>query len=287
MPWYRQGTVSITAGQTTVTGAGTNFPANSRVGDAFQGPDGRWYEVTNIASSTVLSILPAYQGATVSAGTYGLAPMQGYVKESADRLRQIVEQYGTTLALFGNAADVVTLRTNIGAAKSGANNDITSLTGMTTALSIAQGGTGGTTAPAARAGLGLKSAALADMVGPVSQSGGTPTGAIIERGANASGNYTKYADGTLECWGTLDSGTLPLTSSNFTGSTAGLIYFANISVAFPVAFAGSIVVIPTITSGSGFAARPTNVNLNSATIQVYSSTSAAVTIAWFAKGRWY
>ncbi|MDF9617032.1 hypothetical protein P5705_05210 [Pseudomonas entomophila] len=155
MPWYRQGTVSITAGQTTVTGAGTNFPANARVGDAFQGPDGRWYEVTNIASSTVLSILPAYQGATVSAGAYGLAPMQGYVKESADRLRQVVEQYGTTLALFGNAADVVTLRTNIGAAKSGANNDITSLTGMTTALSIAQGGTGSATSAAAKTALGI------------------------------------------------------------------------------------------------------------------------------------
>jgi hypothetical protein len=26
------------------------------VGDAFLGPDGRWYEVTNIASDTALSI---------------------------------------------------------------------------------------------------------------------------------------------------------------------------------------------------------------------------------------
>ncbi|WP_410315708.1 hypothetical protein, partial [Klebsiella pneumoniae] len=85
MPWYRTGTVAITAGQTTVTGTNTNFSANARVGDAFQGPDGRWYEVTNIASGTVLSILPAYQGSTVAGGTYGLAPMHGYVKETADR----------------------------------------------------------------------------------------------------------------------------------------------------------------------------------------------------------
>ncbi|WP_177330349.1 hypothetical protein [Pseudomonas sp. CCOS 191] len=48
----------------------------------------------------MLSILPAYQGPTVTAGSYGLAPMQGYVKESADRLRQLVEQYGTILALI-------------------------------------------------------------------------------------------------------------------------------------------------------------------------------------------
>ncbi|WP_207955643.1 hypothetical protein [Pseudomonas putida] len=104
MPWYRTGTVAITAGQTTVTGTGTAFALNARVGDAFQGPDGRWYEVTNIASATVLSILPAYQGATVSGGAYGLAPMQGYVKESADRLRQLVDQWGSTLANLGTVS---------------------------------------------------------------------------------------------------------------------------------------------------------------------------------------
>lgn len=92
MPWYRTGTVSVTNNSTTVTGTGTNFSANSRVGDAFQGPDGRWYEVTNIASTTVISILPAYQGTTASGGVYGLAPMQGYVKDSADKLRALTDQ---------------------------------------------------------------------------------------------------------------------------------------------------------------------------------------------------
>lgn len=159
MPWYRQGTVAVTNGQTTVTGVSTDFSLNARVGDAFQGPDGRWYEVSNIASSTVLSILPAYQGPTVAVGSYGLAPMQGYVKESADRLRQLVEQYGGTLALFGGALDAATLRANICAATRGANNDITSITGLTTALSIAQGGTGAVTPAAARTALGLGDAA--------------------------------------------------------------------------------------------------------------------------------
>lgn len=37
------------------------------------------------------------------------------------------------------------------------------------------------------------------ILGTVSQSGGIPTGAIIERGSNANGEYVKYADGTLEC----------------------------------------------------------------------------------------
>lgn len=39
-----------------------------------------------------------------------------------------------------------------------------------------------------------------NIVGPVSQVGGVPSGAIIESGSNANGNYVKYADGTLECW---------------------------------------------------------------------------------------
>ena len=47
-------------------------------------------------------------------------------------------------------------RSILGAASSGANSDITSLTGLTTALSIAQGGTGGKTPSEARANLNLE-----------------------------------------------------------------------------------------------------------------------------------
>ncbi|WP_244563834.1 phage tail protein [Ensifer aridi] len=43
-----------------------------------------------------------------------------------------------------------------------------------------------------------------ETVGTVSQSGGVPTGAIIERGTNANGSYTKWADGTLVCAGHLE-----------------------------------------------------------------------------------
>lgn len=122
MPWYRAGTVTATAGQVTIVGANTNFSANSRVGDAFQGPDGRWYEVTNIASANVLSILPAYQGGTVAGGSYGLAPMQGYVKESADKLRQFVEQFGGVLAIFGSASTPETARAALGVGSAGTRN---------------------------------------------------------------------------------------------------------------------------------------------------------------------
>ena len=54
------------------------------------------------------------------------------------------------------SSNVVLSNTDIsGSASAGANSDITSLTGLTTALSIAQGGTGSTTAAGARTNLGL------------------------------------------------------------------------------------------------------------------------------------
>lgn len=88
MGWYRAGTVSVTKNSTAVVGTGTAFLANARVGDGFRGPDGAWYEVDNIVSNTTLSITPGYLGVTVAAGVYAIMPVQGYVKDSADALRQ-------------------------------------------------------------------------------------------------------------------------------------------------------------------------------------------------------
>lgn len=282
MPWYREGTVAIVAGQTTVTGTGTNFAANSRVGDALQGPDGRWYEVTNIVSGTVLSIYPAYQGATIAAGTYGLAPMQGYVKEAADRLRQIVEQFGSTLAVLGGATTAPQLRENIGAAARGANSDITSLTGMTTALSVAQGGTGGSTQATARTGLGLKAAATADIVGTVSQSGGVPTGAIFERGSNTNGRYVKYADGSA-------TAEMAVTTTSFS-SVAGLYVSDFMASPTPITFiAGSAVLSGNDAIESSFLISG-RVEPQKITARAYFTSSPGVpvrTINIVVQGRWY
>ncbi|MFJ7312966.1 hypothetical protein ACIQVE_09370 [Pseudomonas sp. NPDC098747] len=130
MPWYKSGTVSITQNSSAVIGSGTAFISNGRVGDAFRGPDGGWYEVTNIASDTAMSISPAYKGVTVAGGGYAIAPMQGYVKDSADALRGIVNQYGAKLAALGS-------------------------TGNYEILPIDKGGTSANDIPTARANLGL------------------------------------------------------------------------------------------------------------------------------------
>ncbi|MDX9668756.1 hypothetical protein [Pseudomonas sp. P8_250] len=92
MAWYKTGNVTVTNGQTSVSATGTKFATNARVGDGFRAPDGEWYEILNIASETVLGIYPPYRGATVTDSTnYMIAPLQGYNKESADRLRAITD----------------------------------------------------------------------------------------------------------------------------------------------------------------------------------------------------
>lgn len=46
---------------------------------------------------------------------------------------------------------------------------------------------------------GVHSAIRGLAVGTVSQSGGVPTGAIIQRGSNVNGEFVRYADGTQIC----------------------------------------------------------------------------------------
>lgn len=48
-----------------------------------------------------------------------------------------------------------------------------------------------------------------NIVGTVSQSGGIPTGAVVERGSNANGEYVRFADGTQIC---TTAGVLPATA---------------------------------------------------------------------------
>ena len=92
MAWYKTGAVTINNGATSVTGIGTKFVSNSRVGDGFRGPDGEWYELINQGSETTIGIYPPYAGPSVVASTdYMIAPLQGYNKETADRLRFITD----------------------------------------------------------------------------------------------------------------------------------------------------------------------------------------------------
>ncbi|WP_443693146.1 hypothetical protein ACRZ5O_08495 [Pseudomonas protegens] len=154
MAWLRAGTVAVTNGSTTVTGTGAGFAANIRVGDAFIGPDGRQYELQNVASDTVISILPAYLGPTASGQPYAVMPVQGYQKLLADLVRDWTSQYGAKMAALGSTG----------------NYDV---------LPVGKGGTGGGDQAAARIGLGLGTAATANIT---TSSTDSTTGRILKIG---------------------------------------------------------------------------------------------------------
>lgn len=105
MPWMRGGTVSVTHGLTTVVGNNCDFAANARIGDSFVGPDGLNYEIGNVASPTVISIIPAYRGATVSGAAYSIMPVQGYAKALADAFNNINTQFATKLTSLGTTGN--------------------------------------------------------------------------------------------------------------------------------------------------------------------------------------
>lgn len=127
-----------------------------------------------------------------------------------------------------------------------------------------------------RSVLKLGSAALMSTVG-TAVSGGA-SGAIIERGSNSSGNYTRYADGTQECWST----------PSFSAS-------ANAASSFSLGFAASFADTPSVTlkmvagnSGS----RVDGIEFVSKTVVsgfIFNNTSSTMTgsLHMRAVGRWY
>lgn len=96
MLWYNVGTVAVTLNSKNVTGSGTAWLANVRNGDAFRGPDGQIYLVENVATNTSLTISPAYASATGTGRPYAIVPVQGYQRDLADQVVDLVNSFGAT-----------------------------------------------------------------------------------------------------------------------------------------------------------------------------------------------
>lgn len=112
-----------------------------------------------------------------------------------------------------------------------------------------------------------------NLLGTVSESGGVPTGAVIERGENTNGTYVRFADGSQIC--TNMAGT-----SLATDVAAGSI-FASVTDqwTFPASFASVTELVVTATSdddNNWAVARP--LNANSAQYRQFSGTSNSSTI---------
>ncbi|PBP53464.1 peptidase S74 [Pseudomonas syringae] len=206
MPWSRSGTVAVTQNSTTVTGTGTNFASTSRLGDAFNGPDGRRYEVSNIISETVLAILPAYMGVTVSGAAYFIEPVQGYPKALLDAFNTVNQRWGNALAALGTTG----------------NYDI---------LPLAKGGTGRTDGRALFSEVGVQQAsALYNVQGMYMgwNSGSQGEGHFVVNRGGGAGGYS---------WRSVNSGNTA-TGPSMTYSYDGLLTVPSLSVtAAPIGIA--------------------------------------------------
>lgn len=110
-------------------------------------------------------------------------------------------------------------------------------------------------------------------VGTVSQSGGVPTGAIIEQGSNANGRYVRFADGTQFIYRTADS-----------------ISGGGVGVLFPAAFSA----VPIISLCAGIGASGVFGTFDALDTSgfslhgwVHDGTRAAISFQVIAFGRWF
>lgn len=122
-----------------------------------------------------------------------------------------------------------------------------------------------------------------NLLGAVSQVAGAPTGAVIERGATATGEYVRFADGTQIC--TMNSGGVDCTTSS-----GSLFASPQNTWIFPIEFvAGSA---PTLSGSGNGIGRFLSFDAPSETQvvwQVLSATSDTAQIASsvMAIGRWF
>lgn len=123
-----------------------------------------------------------------------------------------------------------------------------------------------------------------NIVGTVSESGGIPTGAIIESGSNANGRYIKYADGTMICY---NGFTIASIDVNITKSMGGY-RSSGPDQTLPASFIDSSYSIVTQTGDYESKAQfSTTVFFHFGLNSINSITATNVKCYYIAIGKWY
>lgn len=225
------GTLTLTNNSAAVGGSGTAFTTELAAGDFILVTVGGvpyTLPVKTVNSNTSLTLVSNFTGPTQSGSAWSAIPRvamnlvtAALVAQSAEALRglnydkqnwqQVFSGTGTITVKLPDGSTYTgpawgsVISSIAGKAAKGANSDITELNGLTKLITMTQGGLGANTPSGGRTALQLKSASLSDVIGSVA--GGA---AIIERGSTSSGDFLKFADGTMIAW--FNRGTIGATS---------------------------------------------------------------------------
>lgn len=170
---YTTGSIAVSGN--TLTGTGTNFTAagslirNGCTVLAFTNP-AQAFQITDIGSATSLSVSPTASPAIPAGTKFAILlsdslSVDGLAQDIAETFSMYQREMGGFADVMFGSGDVtitingltVTVPGQKSLAKKGANSDITALSGLTTALSIEQGGTGKKTKDEARKALSAAS----------------------------------------------------------------------------------------------------------------------------------
>jgi hypothetical protein len=186
------------------------------------------------------------------------------------------------VAVGGTGANsAATARTNLSAAGSGANSDITSLSGLTTALSVAQGGTGAATLTANNVLLGNGTSAVQAVApstsGNVLASNGTTWASsalsslsAFDKSLTADG-YQKLPGGLIMQWGT-------------SGSISAI---GSITVTLPIAFLSNFASVVVTAKNNASGSQEANINATQLSLSQFvinNRTQVTQTFSWIAIG---